>query len=94
MERLLSYDWNFFIGKSDVVSDNGLQYNIAVGYVGPDSHLYIRIFNNKDKFIMGDWVEHILYRDWYDEKDSCISKSTIEKCVEVAKLLEDLKIFA
>lgn len=92
MERIISYDWKFYIGEIDVCSEDK-QYTVKAGYVN-ECELYIRIFDSANSFIMGDWISCIEYRDWYDNEDSRISKNTVDKCIRAARLLEELKIFA
>ena len=93
MDRILGYDWLFYIGEQNIIFNNQ-KFIILVGYVGMTTELYIRIFDKERKFIMGDWAHLIMYRDWYGKEDAPINKEIIELCIVEAKVLEELKIFA
>lgn len=92
--RVLNYDWVWWFGELDFIAeDNGKKYFVMAGYVNSSSGLYVRIWDEEMKFIVGNWADGLLRKEW-DNADDRISKPIIIECIEYAKTMEELRIFS
>jgi hypothetical protein len=104
---MMTEDWKDKLGEIKITdAQNGLQYNLIVGYVDYDDFnehndikgtLYIRIYGDYD-LILGSWVESIEKGTSENVKrairDQRLPLEILTQCVCYARRMEAVKAFS